>query len=54
MFNTSELILSVLLALIVGFILGALLICGNNFVIPYDQAKGAYIQLDNGTLWKKQ
>lgn len=54
MFKMSELILSVLLALIVGFIIGALLMCKAGFVIPYDQAKGMYIQLDNGTLWKKQ
>ena len=54
MFNMNELILSVLLALIVGFIFGALLIREAGFVIPYDQAKGMYIQLDNGTLWKKQ
>lgn len=54
MFNINELTLSVLLALVVGFILGALMICKAGFVIPYDQTKGMYIQLDNGTLWKKQ
>ena len=54
MFNMNELILSVLLALIVGFVFGALLICKAGFVIPYDQTKGMYIQLDDGTLWKKQ
>lgn len=57
----KELFLTLLIIFIFGCIAGWFFTMigyescqANTYHIPYTQARGQYIQLPNGTLWKKQ